>query len=250
MTVYLDLVMLINFVVDYFLLLGSDRLAGFPGDGKRAAWGALLGALYSGACLLPGFLFLGNILWRLVCLCLMANVAFGWNRSAWNRTGIFILLSMALGGVAAGIGHRTGPMLMAAAAGIWCLCRISCGGSFGRTYVPMAVRYGERQVEVVALRDTGNSLRDPITGEPVMVMGSDGAEKLLGLGESQLRDPMNAVMQDKGFRLIPYRAVGQPAGMLLGIRAEVLAEGKCCSRIVAFAPERIGRGQCYQALVC
>ena len=105
MVVYLDLVMLLNFLVDFFLLLGTNRLAGFPSQFWRCGGAALLGASYSGACLLPGMGFLGNLLWRCVCLGLMGILAFGWNPAAGKRTGIFLLLTMAMGGAALCLGR-------------------------------------------------------------------------------------------------------------------------------------------------
>ena len=249
LTVWLDLVMLLNFTVDYLLLLGTNRLAGFPAGYGRAAWSAGLGAVYSGACLLPGFYFLGNTLWRLVSLTLMAVLAFGWSRSAWSRTGVFILLSMALGGIALGLGKSTLPMLLLAAVGVWLLCRVGFGGRLGREFLPVQIMAGGRRVALTALRDTGNSLRDPITGEPVLVAGPGAAKALLDLEPGQLRTPLEAMMGHPGLRLIPYRAVGQPGGMLLAIKAEVLVEGRPGRRVVAFAPEEIGRGEGYDALI-
>ena len=66
MRVYLDLVMGLNFAVDLLLLLGTNRLAGFSSEGKRVIGAAALGSVYSGACLLQGFRFLGSTLWRTV----------------------------------------------------------------------------------------------------------------------------------------------------------------------------------------
>jgi len=80
--VYLDLVMVLNFLVDFLLLLGTNRLAGFPLGVSRCAYGALLGSVYSGACLLNRFRFLGSFLWRLGSLGMMALIAFGCSRSA------------------------------------------------------------------------------------------------------------------------------------------------------------------------
>ena len=78
--IYADMVMVLNFLVDFLLLLGTDRLAGFPASPGRTALAAGLGAAYSGMCLMPGFSFLSNWIWRMVFLCLMAVIAFGWNR--------------------------------------------------------------------------------------------------------------------------------------------------------------------------
>ena len=250
MAVYLDLVMLLNFLVDLLLLLGTNRLTGFPPGCKRAAAAALIGSAYSGACLLPGFRFLGNTLWRLVFLSLMASVAFGWNKSAVKRGGIFLLLSMALGGMAVGLGKQGFGMLVLAAMGVWLLCRVGFGSKIGQEYLPIEVSHNGRNQTYIALRDSGNTLRDPITGERVLVLSADAALELCGLTAGDLCRPMETMLAHPGFRLIPYRAVGQPGSMLLGIRADVTMEGKRRRAVVAFAPEAIGRGECYQALVC
>ena len=53
----------------------------------------------------------------------------------------------------------------------------------------------------------------------------------------------------RGLRLIPYNSVGQPGGMMLMKRFDNVKMGdKKGSALVAFAPERIGAGQVYQAL--
>ena len=252
MEVYLDLVVILNFLVDFLLLLGTNRLAGFPSGGKRCAAAAALGALYSGACMLPGFRFLGDLLWRGISLGLMAVTAFGFDRSTVKRGGVFVLLSMALGGIALSLGKGNIPALTLSAGGVWLLCRTAFGGAVGsREYVPLTLSYGDRSVSIVALRDSGNTLRDPITGEQVLVVSQDVARKLTGLSPAQLRSPLETLAQRPipGLRLIPYRSVGNGGGMLLGLRFEKVKLGsRTRSAVVAFAPEGFGRGEVYQAL--
>ncbi len=252
MRVYLDLVVLLNFLVDFLLLLGTNRLAGHPPGWKRAAGAAALGGVYAGACLLPGFYFLGNTLWRLVFLGLMGAIAFGTGKSAWKRCGIFVLLSMALGGIALGMGNGGFWMPVISAVGVWLLCRIGFGSRIGgREYVPLEITYGENTLRLTALRDTGNTLTDPITGEQVLIISAEAGRKLTGLSTDQLRSPLETLAKRPlpGLRLIPYHAVGQPGGMLLGLRfSDVNIGGRRCGAVVAFAPERIGRGEGYQAL--
>lgn len=252
MEVYLDLVVILNFLVDFLLLLGTNRLSGFPLGAKRCALAAVLGGAYSGACMLPGFRFLGSMLWRVVSLGLMAIIAFGCSRSALKRGGVFLLLSMALGGVAMSFGKGNFLTLVLAAAGVWLLCRAAFGETVGgREYVPITLTYGENSASLIALRDSGNTLRDPITGEQVFVIAGEVAQKLTGLSESQLRAPLEtlALRPIPGLRLIPYRAVGS-GGMLLGLRFENVKLGsRTQSAVVAFAPEGLGRGEAYQALV-
>lgn len=250
MRVYLDLVMLLNFLVDLLLLMGTNRLAGFPSEGRRLLSAAALGGVYSGACMLHDFRFLGNTLWRIVSLAGMACIAFGWNRSALKRCGVFVLLSMALGGIAMGFGKGNIPALMLAAGGVWLLCRIAFGDHVGgREYVPVSITYGQKSVSLIALLDSGNTLRDPITGESVLVISGDAAEKLTGLTQKQLLSPLENLGSVPGLRLIPYRAVGCAGGMLLAKRFENVKIGtRQQSALVAFAAEGLGSGQMYQAL--
>lgn len=252
MAVYLDLVMGLNFAVDFLLLLGTNRISGFPPGWKRTALAAALGAVYSGACMLPGFRFLGNTLWRIISLALMGGIAFGIDQSAGKRIGVFVLLTMAMGGMALGFGKSDIGMLVGCAFGVWLLCRIGFGSRIGgREYVKVVISSGEKTTELTALRDSGNTLSDPITGEQVLVIGADAAEHLTGLTGEQLRSPMETVLAKpiSGLRLIPYRAVGQPGGMLLAMRFENVRIGNWQgSSLVAFAPDIIGSGQGYQAL--
>lgn len=252
MEVYLDLVMGLNFMVDFLLILGTNRLSGFPTGAKRAAAAAALGSAYSGACLLPGFSFLGNLLWRFISLALMGIIAFGYNLSALKRTGVFLLLSMALGGMALSFGRGAYRSLILSAAGIWLLCRMAFGETIGgREYVPLELSYGDRRLNLTALRDSGNTLRDPVTGEQVLVLSSEAAQSLTGLTEDQLRHPLETLARRPipGLRLIPYRAVGTAGGFLLGLRFEDVKIGSRRQSVVAaFATEGLGRGDVYQAL--
>lgn len=252
MKIYLDLFMLINFLVDFLLLLGTDRLSGFFGNGKRAAAAAALGALYSGICLIPGFRFLGNFLWRLVCMGLMTGIAFGWNRSTLRRGGVFVLLSMALGGLSMSMNRQDVFTLTVSSGLIWLLCSVGFGGRIGgREYVPLEICYGDNRVSLLALRDSGNTLRDPVTQQQVLVISQEAACRLTGLTGAQLACPLQTLLQHPlpGLRLIPYQAVGQSGGMLLAMRFDDVKIGsRRQSAVVAFDTGGLGSGEVYQAL--
>lgn len=250
--VYLDAVILLNFLVDFLLLMGTNRLAGYPCGWGRGAAAAVLGGVYGGICVLPGFLFLGNSFWRAVCLALMAGIAFGWNRSAVQRGAIFVILSMSLGGIATGMGKSSFTIAILAAFGLWLLCRVGFRGQIGqREYVPVELSWEDRKVNLIALRDTGNTLRDLMTGEQVLVAGGDVAQDLLGLTEEELRHPLELLASGKiaGLRLIPYCAVGQPGSMLPVLRFRNVKIGDTYQDpLVAFAPEALARGAVYRML--
>ena len=252
MRVYLDLVMLLNFAVDFLLLQGTNRLSGFPYGAARAAAAAALGGIYGGACLLPGFRFLGNLLWRSVCLLGMGIIAFGCTKGALRRCVLFALLSMALGGVALGLGSGDFLSLILSAGAVCLMCTVGFRGCVGaREYVPVVLKFGNKRLNIMALRDTGNTLADPVTGQSVLVTDADAAQTLLGLSKKQLYDPVGTLSAGMipGLRLIPYRSVGQSCGMLLAIRLESVQIGKWQgSKLVAFAPEGLDSEGTYRAL--
>lgn len=252
MVVYLDGVALINFLVDFLLLVGTNCLCGYPPGWRRSGAAAVLGGVYGGICLLPGFGFLGNYLWRAVCLLTMGWIAFGFSKSAFRRTVIFVFLCMALGGVAYGINVGGVLSVIVSALVVCLLCIVGFRDVPGRVkYVPVELTYGEKRLSFVALEDTGNTLRDPVTGRPVLVVEANVAQKLTGLTQTQLKSPVSAMESGAlpGLRLIPYHSVGQSNGMLLALKFPKVKIGKWKgSSLVAFAPDALCSDGRYQAL--
>ena len=103
---------------------------------------------------------------------------------------------------------------------------------------------------VIALRDTGNGLRDPITGDQVLVIGPEVACKLTGLSRRELKNPVETLAKGKlpGLRLIPYTAVSGK-GMLLALRLPQVRIGSIeQSTLVAFAAEGLSGSGGFEAL--
>lgn len=250
--IYVDLVMALNFAVDLLLLVGTNGLSGYPPGWKRALGAALLGGLYGGICLIPEFRFLGSIFWRVVFLALMSAMAFGWNVSALRRGILFVLLSMALSGIAIGLGDGRMPSLIGAAAAVALLCLVGFRGKAGACrFCHLELVRNGRSRALTALCDTGNTLRDPVTGRQVIVVGAAAARELAGLTAEELSAPLETLARSgrTDLRLIPYRSVGCAAGLLLGVRMdEVWLDGRRSDHIVAFAPEEWTQ-EGYEALV-
>lgn len=244
---YLYFLFAMNFLVELLLLLGTNRLVGFPPELGRATLGALLGAIHAVACMLPGFSFLGNALWRWCRFFLTVVLVFGLNRSALSRGAVYLLLCLALEGIAAGAGEGKEAALLFWGGGVYLLCRAGYGG--GREYVDVELTYRGATHSVLALRDTGNLLRDPVTGEGVLVAGADVGSRILGLPEGDFRDPVEVLEKVPGLRLIPYNTIGQEGSMMPAARFRNARIGKGRRDVlVAFAPEIIGRGEGYQML--
>ena len=144
------------------------------------------------------------------------------------------------------------PAIALCALLLWLLCRVGFGGQLGsREYVPVELNWQGKILRALALQDTGNTLRDPLTGESVLVCGADVGEELLHLPRSAFLNPAETLASGMlpGARLIPYRAVGQPGSMLLAIRLTNVKIGAHRTGVlVAFAPHEIAKGEAYRIL--
>ena len=249
MTDYISGVFLLNFLVDFLLLLAADRLCGYSVKLIRIPLAALLGGVYAACCLLPGFYFLGNALWRTVSLGLMSVIAYGLSVSALRRGLVFTILLMALGGVVMGLESGGSWGVICGAVTVCLLCFIGFRGRIGgASYVPVELCYGNKHLRITALQDTGNTLRDPITGRAVLVVSADTALELLGLTRSQLQNPVASLGALPGLRLIPYRSIGA-SSFLLAMKLKNVKIGTWQgSTLVAFAPEGLSDEGAYQAL--
>ena len=252
MIVYADLMLLLNFAVDFLLLLGTNRLMGSPGATLRCALAALFGSVYAVLCLCSPNGFLSNTFWRVIVLGSMAVIAFGFKTSAISKGTVFLLLSMALGGIAMGLDRKGFVSLVSAAAALFMLCVFGLRHmTFPKEKIPVEIHYRKKVWKLYALHDTGNSLRDPISGQQVLILSADVAREIMGLTAHELNTPIQTVQQQLHpvLRLIPYRTVGQSGGMLLAAQMDqVLVGGQKAGRLVAFAPQILDSQSTYQAL--
>ncbi len=279
--VYLDTLFLLNTLMDYLLLLAAARLAGEQLRRGRMGIGALLGGVYAGAAVLPGFGFLSRPIWQLGCALVMVLVGLGASRRLLRQTVIFFALAFAFGGGILAISLLGGDGLpfglvpgvnldvkVILLSGAVCyvvltlaLSRVGCHGEGRGELVRVCLRLQERQVHLTALRDTGNTLTDPATGRAVLVAQGDSVSGLFPEGgrpgQEQLLHPADSIRQlEQGalrgrVRLLPYRAVGVPCGMLLAVRVDSVHVNGVDrgSALVALSPTPVSDGGAYRALV-
>ena len=279
--IYLDTLFLLNALVDYLLLLAAARLAGEPLRRGRFALGAALGGLYAVAIFLPGLAFLGRPLCRLACGAGMLLAAYGGSRRLLRQGLLFLLLTCAFGGGVVAIGLMGGreltlgrgvfysaldvkTLLLSAAVcyGVLTLvfhrlARHSGGGEL----VPVRLRLGDRNVQLTALVDTGNTLTDPATGQAVLVAEGQALFPLFPPecrpAAADLLDPAGGLARlgaegwQGRLRLVPYRSVGVERGLLLAVRADGLeVDGRACGPVLAaLSPTPVSDGGGYRALI-
>lgn len=261
-TVYLDSLILLNFILDYLLLLLTGQAAGAVLHRWYIALAAALGAVYAAAVFLPGWGFLAHPLLRVCAGVVMVLTAYGTCRQLLRLIILFFAFSAALGGGLyalrlMGVTVTLEPkfiLLFAAAA----YCLLSLAGQKLARHGPrelkrVVVHVGERSTGLTALVDSGNTLRDPMTGAGVVVAQGERLASLLP-PEADFRHPcqaLPALKDPRRFRLLPYRSVGVDQGLLLAVRADrVQVNGKDLgSRLVALSPTPVSDGGGYDALV-
>lgn len=247
-----QLVAILSFFINVMLIFAINSLLGSSLRPIRVILAAAIGGAYSGACLLSAFSFLGSVPWRLVSLMIIGVAAFGIQKTALYATAAFSLVSLAMSSLASGLANDSLWSVFLAMGSILLPFYIGfIRQKITGTYIPVELRYADKQCSITALRDTGNTLKDPITGRSVMVVSAEIARELTGLTAEQLKKPIEAMGQNPmpGLRLIPYRTVGQPAGMLLALRIPQMRIGAWQgSGLVAFAPEALSPEGRFQAL--
>lgn len=272
--VYIDLLFLLNWVANYLLLLVAGRMCGEILCRGLLAFSAALGALYACALFLPELVWLGAAPCRVAAGALMTLIAYGAGKRLLKVTLCFFGAAAALGGLvwAAELlgGHSLslehGVLYSYVDIRLLLLLLVLCYSLLAfltdRTFqhrqsdlVPAVIRLGETTVKLIALLDTGNTLTDPVTNRPVLVAEGDCCKALLPM-LLPLDRPVDAIsvlgsQGIKGFRLLPYRAVGVEHGMLLAVKADNVRVGKqdFGSILVALSPTPVSDGGGYQALI-
>lgn len=277
MVVYLDLVVGLNGLLDYLLLCVCGRVTASPLCRWRLFAAAAVGGLYAGVSLLPEFSFLGGMFWQIVFGALLCLIAFGPGRCLLRQCVVLFLLAAAFSGLVlvltelfsapgALVGGRVyypvslGVLLLTGGGSYgvmkWGLSRLRHQGG---DVAELEISLGENRVKLTALRDTGNTLRDPISGWGVAVADWTVLHRLLPqakLRREQFAEPaglmelLREAAPQASFRLIPYKAVGVEHGLLLALRPEeVKIGGRREQLLVGFSPVGVSDGGGYEALL-
>ena len=244
----MKLALILNFAVNFLLLLATQRLSGCSLEIFRSLCGGVVSTVFATMGTMGQFAFLQSKLWYVVSLGAVCIAAFRLDKTFLRRSGLFCLLRLALDGIADG-SHGGQDLLWAAVLSLVCVQAFG-GGVCWQSFVPVELSYKGRSVKFTALHDTGNQLRDPVTGKGVLVVDAQIARELTGLSRQQLLQPLETIGTLPGLRLIPYKTVGQSGGFLLAVQVNQTKVGKWKgSSIVAMSPQELDGSGAYQALI-
>ncbi len=287
--VYADILLALNFFCDFFLLWTAGRLLRRNISLPRVLLASVCGALYGLTPIIPSLLWMAHPFCMIVISLLLLRIAYRWDapKSFLTLAGVFYLTAFAMAGAAlAGSrlleqnGIVLGPQQTLQAGSL--LFALFIAAILGRKgwrvlrkkwqkedfNFNITIKVGSRQCHMKGLIDTGNDLREPISGLPVLVADYRSIKALLPeylrrsfeqhgnvSPERVLHDLSTANTHDgwlRRMRLIPFASIGNKNGLLLGFKPDMLlcegVEKKQTNQVmVCISPDPLG--QDYQAVV-
>ena len=238
-TVYVDVLLALNFIADYFLILGTQIFCRRKINRKRILAGALTGSLFSLTIFLPQMSPLEGNLCRLISSALMMGISDRWH--SWKRFlyGCIILFGVTFlfGGIMLALRIVGGPGRLLCANGVVylhmspmvligniTLCflilrlirRLDSGEAIPSVICPVTLCIENKTIRLHGLVDTGNHLTEPFSGLPVIVAGRDDIKAILPPYAGELSEESCI---KNNMRLIPYRGVGS-GGVLPAVRGD------------------------------
>ena len=270
LTVYADVLFLTNFIINLFLLYVTGSLSKTNTSFWRLALSSSIGGIYAICMFLPETDFLSSVLSKFILSQLMLICAFPIKSFLGfiKNMSLFYLVSIVCGGCvfAISVGGKGGFTLnngilyyntnlrVVLISGI--LGFILIKASMGiykkyalRDYKKMILCKNGRAVKLNVLIDTGNMLKDPLSGNPVIIVSKEALSGIIPI-DANADDMEEMCRYIKDIRLIPFKAVGTENGIMTGfIPDEIIANCNICPNItIAISNESLCHNKEYNAL--
>ncbi len=218
MTVYADVLIIINAVIDFFILLTAQKLAHVECRTYRCILSSILGGLLSLYIFAPSYGTVINFtVWLLSCAIITLSVCGKKQISKYFKLLIgFVFTNAVYGGIVIAfwtlfkpkamiiyngiIYYHISPLILLVIT-ILCYVAITLSERYLKLKAPTASRckltiyYNEKSNDFLAIIDTGHSLCDPFSEKSVIIVDKASAQNLF-----------DTVEQSK-YRLIPYNDI-------------------------------------------
>ena len=254
MTVYIDIILLENLCMYYIILFATAYILKIKISHIRIIESSSIGAVYSIMLYMQILPIYSSIFMKIILSVAMVYISYAPKtvKIAIKQLIIFYLISFAFGGCAFALLYFVKPQDIFIKNGVYIgtypLKIALLGGIVGFiiTYIAfkiiknkatkeemiykLKIKINDKTVEVNALLDTGNKLKDPITLVPVIVIEKqklynflpeeilENIDKIIG-GDSDKLIEENIKYMSK-FRVIPYNSIGKQNGLMLGFKAD------------------------------
>lgn len=256
MVVYAEYVFLENFIMNYFILSLTGRFTKFTPRRTKMILASSLGASYAFVIFFPSLHFLFSILMKVACSMLIIVICFTpyHFKDFLRLIGVFYLITLVFGGagfalfyfsnfngiISNGIFYITNVSIK----NIFISCGVAyiliqfCWGyiqkqlSREKIMMDISIEINDLRVDVRGMVDTGNSLTDPISKYPVIIVEYSAIKNILPkeikdiLSSGTMSNLEQIVSKLSGsnwitrFRIIPYEALGTENGILIGFKPD------------------------------
>ena len=236
-TIYIDILFCVNFVIDYIILLTVKKFMSLSCKRRRLFLGAAIGGVSSFIILLPPISSGLSMVVSFLTACAVVAAAFApLERVRFIKTAAsFFLISFGYCGAMIAIWMlfssksiivRNSSVYIAMSpltlvlTTLVCyvilrvIMRITGRGDTGDTACMVKIRYKNRDISCRGKLDTGNSLKEPFSGDMAIVVRQEIFKDFPELKKTELSGEM-----PKGIRMIPYSSVGGE-GVMAAFRAD------------------------------
>ncbi|MDR0819675.1 MAG: sigma-E processing peptidase SpoIIGA [Oscillospiraceae bacterium] len=254
--VYIDSLFLLNLAVNYLLMLATAKICALKIRKLRFLLGAAFGAAYAALTVIPGVPAVISLLpVRIAVGVVLALIAFGAEQRFGKHIIVFFAMAACFAGASMIVGIVSFKSVLLIAACSYALLTAALKFAAARREpftglsVDLSVSLNGKTAKFKVLRDTGNSLRDPLNGTILPTVNYGEVAELFTpevkavLGSTRpATDKFTELSKlPLTVKLIPYRAVGTNRGLLICFKADsVTADGETReSQWVAISPTTI-----------
>ncbi len=238
MTIYLDIIFLENTLMNYIILYATGFVQKRKMKNFKLIISSVIGAIYAIVSYLNLIPIYSNPIMKVLLSSIMIYVAFNNEniKQMIKNLLLFYLASFVIGGCALallymispqnilfenGVLVGTYPMKVTLIAGVVGFLIIQFSFSQNKRQMKMKdllcdleIFVNDQKVKMKAYIDSGNTLKDPLTKKPVIIVEKSVMEKIIDI------DNLIGGDEKIKFRLIPFKSIGKQNGMLIGIRPE------------------------------
>ncbi|MCK9479746.1 MAG: sigma-E processing peptidase SpoIIGA [Firmicutes bacterium] len=245
-TVYIDELFILNAVVNYALLAATRRIIRLKSSKARLLLGSIIGAAYAVFMFLPHNKLLYTMASKFIFSLLLVAVTYNIKtfRQYIKAASVFYMVSFAFGGAVYGFLSFAGKegafgltfkiFVISTSAAYCCIALLSsyCKRLYlkERHISAATVSVGGKTQKINCFMDTGNSLYDPISGSPVMVVQYKSLLPVIPPcilayleegGICKFPDAANAKI-----KFIPYNCIGEKNGVIVGFKPDSVCFGE------------------------
>ncbi|WP_425446994.1 sigma-E processing peptidase SpoIIGA [Dethiothermospora halolimnae] len=256
MTIYAEYLLLENAIINFIILYVTKRFTRTDTNKIRLIISSLIGGIYTFVVFYPSLMFMAKFIMKFIVSILMIIVAFNpyTLKKFLKLISTFYVVTFVFAGAALALFYLSDIQIFVGkgifyirdfpikklifAVGIsWILIKGTLGfiqSKIGKEklFIPIEINLNNRNVKLNALVDTGNSLKDPISDRPVIIVEFKAIQDLLPIKVQDIflkykennLDVVSTVMsksnREISFRLIPFKSIGKDNGMLLGFKPD------------------------------